>query len=168
MRRTLQSVITAGLFLFSVSAWGQSSACDLTNDGRVDAADVQSAINMSLGVSTCTANIYGTNVCNVVVVQRVINASLGASCLTGTSTVPHSVSLTWTASASPNVTGYKIYRGGTSGGPYSLLTGVGTTTSATDNSVAAGQTYYYVVTAVDNNNAESTYSNQAQAVIPTP
>jgi fibronectin type 3 domain-containing protein len=154
--------------LFSASAWAQSSACDLTRDGRVDAADVQSAINMSLGVSTCAANVYGTNVCNVVVVQRVINASLGASCLTGTSTTPHSVSLTWTASASGNVTGYKVYRSGTSGGPYSLITSVGTTTTATDNSVAAGQTYYYVVTAVGNGGAESTYSNQARAIIPTP
>ena len=168
MRRALPSVLTAGLFFFSVSAWAQSNACDLTNDGKVDASDVQSAINMSLGLSTCSANIYGSNVCNVVVVQRVINASLGGTCLTGTGTVAHSVSLTWNASTSSNVTGYKVYRGTTSGGPYALLSSGGTTTSSTDNSVLSGTTYYYVVTALDSSNAESSYSNQAQAVIPVP
>src|SRR5437667_7684293 len=35
---------------------------------------------------------------------------------------PRSVSLSWTASASPNVRRYKIYRGTASGGPYRLLT----------------------------------------------
>src|SRR6516225_10805132 len=76
MRKAL-SVLSAGLFLLSVSAWAQSNACDLNGDGKVDATDVQSAINMSLGLSGCSANVYGANVCNVVMVQRVINASLG-------------------------------------------------------------------------------------------
>jgi hypothetical protein len=133
----------------------------------VDASDVQAAINMSLGVSSCRANIYGTNVCNVVVVQRVVNASLGGSCLTGTGTVAHSVTLNWNASTSSNVTGYKVYRGTTSGGPYALLSAPGKVTSATDNNVTSGATYYYVVTAVSSS-AESSYSNQAKAVIPVP
>ena len=166
--RVLQSALSAGLILFSVSAWGQSNACDINGDGKVDAGDVQAAINMSLGLSTCSANIYGANVCNVVVVQRVINASLpGGSCLTGTGTVAHSVTLNWNASTSANVTGYKVYRGTASGGPYSFLASAATTT-ATDNGVNSGATYYYVVTAVDGSNTESAYSNQAQAVIPTP
>ncbi len=166
MRRALQSVLSAGLFLLSVPAWAQNNACDLNADGKVDATDVQAAINMSLGLSTCTANIYGASVCNVVVVQRVINASQGGACLTGTGSVAHSVALNWNASTSAGVTGYKVYRGTTSGGPYSLLTTVGTT-SATDTSVASGQTYYYVVTAVDSA-GESAYSNQSQAVVPAP
>jgi len=41
-------------------------------------------------------------------------------------------------------------------------------TTYSDASVQAGQTYYYVVTAVDGTGAESPYSNQVQAVIPTP
>ena len=36
------------------------------------------------------------------------------------------------------------------------------------NNVQAGQTYYYVSTAVDSSNNESVYSNEAQAVIPSP
>lgn len=170
MRKALHSVLSVCLFLLSVSAWAQSSnPCDLTGDGKVDAADVTAAINMSLGLpgSSCTANIYGTNVCNVVMVQRVINASLGGACVTGTGAVAHSVSLNWTVSSSSGVTGYKVYRGTASGGPYSLVTTVGTTPSATDSSVTSGQTYYYVLTTLAGG-VESSYSQQAQAVIPTP
>ena len=57
--------------------WGQSSACDLTGDGSVNSADVTAAKNMVLNLAPCTANVYGSGVCNVVVVQRVINASSG-------------------------------------------------------------------------------------------
>ena len=41
-------------------------------------------------------------------------------------------------------------------------------TSYTDNSVQSGTTYYYVSTAVDRSGIESMYSNQRQAVIPSP
>jgi fibronectin type 3 domain-containing protein len=123
---------------------------------------------MALGLSSCTANVFGSRVCNVVVVQRVINASLpGGSCVTGTGGVAHSVSLNWGASVSPGVTAYKVYRGMVTGGPYTLLSTLGVATSFTDNNVQSGQTYYYVVTAL-NSGGESPYSNQAQAVIPVP
>jgi fibronectin type 3 domain-containing protein len=62
-----------------------------------------------------------------------------------------------------------VYRGTQAGGPYVALNGTAEVgTSYTDNSVQAGQTYYYVVTAVDGSGNESVYSNQAQAVVPTP
>jgi hypothetical protein len=88
---------------------------------------------------------------------------------TGVTPVSHSVSLNWTASTSPNIVGYNVYRGTVSGGPYtkldsSLITG----TTYTDTAVAAGQTYYYVATAVNSSNQESAYSNQASATVPTP
>lgn len=148
-----------------------SSACDLNSDQTVNGADVQLAIDMSLNrVSPCTANIAGAGVCNVVVVQRVINAVNDGqqTCLVGTSPVPHSVTLNWIASTSPNVVGYNIYRGTTRGGPYSLLTAQVTGTTYKDTAVQAGQTFYYVATAVDSNSMESVYSNEATAVIPTP
>jgi hypothetical protein len=89
---------------------------------------------------------------------------------TGTPTPIHSVSLSWTASASPDVIGYNIYRGTASAGPYSKINAslnAGTTYS--DNSVADGQTYYYVSTAVNSNNQESAYSSPPQmAMIPAP
>jgi hypothetical protein len=93
-----------------------------------------------------------------------------ATAVSGTGTAPpqHSVSLGWAASTS-TVAGYHVYRGSQSGGPYvAINSGLDASTSYTDNSVLAGQTYYYVVTAVDGSGNESVYSNQAQAVIPTP
>jgi hypothetical protein len=81
----------------------------------------------------------------------------------------HSVSLNWTASASSNLIGYKVYRATQSGGPYAQYTSSPIIdTTYTDSAVQTGQTYFYVVTAVDNNNNESPYSNEAQAVVPSP
>jgi fibronectin type 3 domain-containing protein len=80
----------------------------------------------------------------------------------------HRVDLSWNASSSSNVVGYNVYRAGVSGGPYASVASANSGTSYVDGSVQAGQTYYYVVTAVDTNGAESVYSNQVQAVIPSP
>jgi hypothetical protein len=78
----------------------------------------------------------------------------------------HSVALSWDASTSL-VIGYNVYRRTTSGGPYTRLnSSTDANTAYTDNSVQSGLTYYYVTTAVDSNNAESAYSNQATSVIP--
>jgi hypothetical protein len=159
---TMQMVALKGAAFSSTS----TNACDLNADGIVDSADVQAAINMTLGLSSCVANIVGPNICNVTVVQRVINASLGQGCLT--STGPHTVSLTWTASISANVVGYQISRGTTSGGPYTLIGTVGNTTSYTDTTVVSGQTYYYVVAAVDSRNNVSPYSSPVSAAVPVP
>ena len=89
---------------------------------------------------------------------------------TGTPTPIHSVSLSWTASASPDVIGYNIYRGTASAGPYSKInSSLNAGTTYSDNSVADGQTYYYVSTAVNSNNQESAYSSPPQmAMIPAP
>jgi len=80
----------------------------------------------------------------------------------------HSVSLTWDASSSSGVTGYYVYRGTTSGGPYTKLSSLLSGTSYVDGSVVAGQSYYYVTTAADSSGDQSAYSNEAQATIPTP
>jgi hypothetical protein len=90
--------------------------------------------------------------------------------LTGNGVAPpqHSVSLSWAACTSP-VVGYNVYRGGTSGGPYAKINSAPeSSTNFADSSVHAGQTYYYVATAVDSTGTESAYSNQVQAVIPSP
>lgn len=77
----------------------------------------------------------------------------------------HTVSLAW--GPSPSVVGYNIYRGAASGGPYSkvnisLIAG----TTFDDTTVQGNQSYFYVATAVDSNNSESGYSNEAQAIVP--
>jgi len=95
--------------------------------------------------------------------------SPAAQSMTGTGTAPtqHTVDLAW--SASENAVGYNIYRGTVSGGPYTVInSSLDSTTAYTDDTVVSGQTYYYVVTAVNADSNESGYSNQSQAVIPSP
>jgi fibronectin type 3 domain-containing protein len=81
----------------------------------------------------------------------------------------HSVNLGWNTSTSSGVVGYNIYRGTVSGGPYTRInSALDTTPYDTDSTVTGGHTYYYVVTAVNSAGAESSYSSQVQAVIPSP
>ncbi len=81
----------------------------------------------------------------------------------------HTVDLSWNPSTAPGVVGYNVYRGGVSGGAYSKMNSVlEASTTYTDNTVSGGQTYYYVTTAVDGSGKESGYSNQIEAVIPSP
>jgi len=165
--RKLSTGLSAGILFCSVSAWGQVfNACDLNLDRKVDAADVQAAINMTLGVSPCTANLAGINTCNVIVIQRVVYASMGGTCVTSQGL--HVVLLSWNPSPSPSVTGYNVYRSSTPGGPFKLLQSVRAALSFLDNTVLPGQVYYYAVTAVDGANVESTFSNQVLATIPVP
>jgi len=150
------------------SVGGGSAPCDANKDGTVTVADVQLAIDMDLGLLTCALNIEGAGVCNIAVVQRLINAALGLPCATGPGVTAHSVNLSWTASSSPNVAGYNVYRGTASGGPYTKVNSAPVSgTTYTDTTVQPGQTYYYVVTAVDTSNAESAYSSPVQAVVPS-
>jgi fibronectin type 3 domain-containing protein len=79
----------------------------------------------------------------------------------------HSVMLKWTASPSPGVTGYNVYRSTVSGSGYSKITPspVGGL-SYTDATVVNGQTYYYVTTSVNAAGDESSYSTQVKMTIP--
>lgn len=80
--------------------------------------------------------------------------------------VPHTVSLSWTASTSA-VAGYNVYRSTTSGTGYiKLTTSLDSVESYTDPTVVNGNTYYYVTTAVDSSGNESSNSNEVVAVIP--
>jgi hypothetical protein len=175
------------LAVVPVLAWPQgTSACDFVAPyGTVDVADVQAVINMTLGISPCTVNIGGSGICNAAVVQRVINAALGGTCVTGFGAVAHYATLNWTASGSSGVSGYNVYRAtsstalpsqpsaagaAASNGLYtkvnsSLVVGI----TYIDSTVSAGVVYYYVTTAVNSAGVESVASNEFQApVIPTP
>jgi len=157
------------LFFYSGAAVGAgSSGCDLNSDGQVNVIDVQLAVAMDKGLLPCTATILGPGVCNDTLAQDIAAASLGGTCPAPVG-VSHSVSLGWAPSSSPNVIGYNVYRGTASGGPYTKLTSsMAVGTSYTDSTVQAGKTYYYVATSVDNSSKESSYSNQSQAVVPSP
>jgi len=98
------------------------------------------------------------------------NASnVAAESLTGTGTAPpqHSVDLTWNEAST--VVGYNVYRGNQSSGPYTKVNSMlYASTTYTDSSIQAGQTYYYVTTAVDSSGAESGYSSEVRALVPSP
>ena len=67
-----------------------------------------------------------------------------------TTTIPHSVVLSWKASTSTNLKGYNVYRASVAGGAFTKLTASPMATTAyADSTVASGRTYYYVTTAVN-------------------
>lgn len=84
-------------------------------------------------------------------------------------TIQHSVDLSWNASTSPTISGYNVYRGTVSAGPYVRInSALDSALSYSDSTVQSGQTYYYVTTAIDFTGVESAYSTAVQAVIPFP
>ena len=104
---------------------------------------------------------------SITVVSNAANSPLSIALSgTGTAAVSHTVSLNWTPSSS-TYSGFNIYRGTTSGGPYNKIdTSMISTPSYTDAAVTAGQTYYYVATEVDSTGLESSYSSEVSAMIP--
>src|SRR5579872_536279 len=75
---------------------------------------------------------------------------------TGVAAPSHSVSLSWNASTSPDISGYNIYRrAGTSGSFIKINSGLDPVTIYLDTAVTDGLTYYYETTAVNSSNEES-------------
>src|ERR1019366_3468926 len=98
MHKTLAALVASLSLLSSTAIHAQAlNACDLNGDGAVNILDVQLATNMVLWLAPCTANVIGAGVCNIVMIQRVVNAAVSGACVTG---LPHSASLNWTASTS--------------------------------------------------------------------
>ena len=92
------------------------------------------------------------------------NPSTTAETATGTGTPApvHTVNLSWTASTSPNITGYNIYRAvyTSSCGSFGRINpSLNTSTQYADSVVADGTSYCYAATAVDSSSDESGYSN---------
>jgi len=136
----------------------------------VTAGQVVTSGNTATLTVTFTPTSGSTVTGNVVVASTASNTPINIALTgTGVAQVQHSVALSWTASTSNTVVGYKVYRGTQSGGPYTLITNTPVTgTTFTDTTVVAGQTYFYVVTAVDGGGNESVNSNEVSAVVPTP
>jgi hypothetical protein len=159
----------------SLSATGASVTVTALNSNSTEFASsgLTLPVTITAGQSrsftvTFTPRASGAASGTLTYVSNASNSPSTALTGTGAAAVAHSVDLLWVASTS-TVSGYNVYRGGTSGGPYNRInSSLDPSTNYTDNSVASGQTYYYVVTAVDSAGAESAYSNQVQAVIPTP
>ena len=89
-----------------------------------------------------------------------------ALCVAPLSTaIAASVDLEWDPNLEPELAGYKIYWG-TSSGTYTHSMDVGNTTTTTIDGVEEGRTYYFVATAYDNQSNESEYSNQVSFTVP--
>ena len=76
------------------------------------------------------------------------------------------VSLSWTAASDgeSGISGYRVYRGVSSGGE-ALLTQTGNVTSYTDSSTSPGTTYFYKVSAVNGAGLEGAKSNESSASV---
>lgn len=69
------------------TASAQTNACDVNTDGFVNVIDVHSATNQILGLSSCTtADIDGGGHCDIIDLQKIINAAPGGSCIAGSGT----------------------------------------------------------------------------------
>jgi len=154
---TSASILTGSTQQFTASVTGSS------NTAVTWSATGGSVSSSGLYTASTTAGTY------TVTATSTANTSASASAtVTVSAPMQHTVTLTWTASTS-TVSGYDIYRGTVSGGPYTMINSVlEAGTSYVDNTVESGQTYYYVVTSVNSSGTESAYSNQATAIIPTP
>jgi hypothetical protein len=85
---------------------------------------------------------------------------------TGVTGTAHAVTLTW-QSAGSGASGYNVYVGSASGGPYSRVnTSSVSGTTYVDSSVQSKQSYYFVVTALSGANKESAHSAEVKAIVP--
>ena len=69
------------------------------------------------------------------------------------------VTLAWDANPEPDIAGYKLYYG-TSSGTYGQPQDAGNSTTATISDLAEGTTYYLAVTAYDSSGLESSFSEE--------
>ena len=133
-------------------------------------------------VTTCGASLSAGSHCTIVVLFTPLASGTLSASLTLTDNAPgspqsaslsgaggHDVVLTWTASATPGVSGYYVYRGASSG--QESTTPLNSTPIAgtfyADSNVTVGQKYYYVVTAVSTNGAaQSAHSAETSATVP--
>ncbi len=171
------TVGTSGTQTGRLSATGASVTVSSVNVGSSEfvlsglSFPVTIAAGQSLNFTvTFTPQTSGFASVNVSFTSDASNSPTSATVTgTGVAAPIHAVNLSWTASSSPNVTGYNVYRRtGTSGGYQQINTVLDATTAYTDASVADGQTYYYETTAVNSSNEESAPSTPVQAVIPPP
>ncbi len=75
-----------------------------------------------------------------------------------------SMTLSWEASPSPDLMGYKVYIG-TAPGEYFSIRDVGATTEVTFTDLSRTKRYYFVVTAYDSLGNESRFSEEVSAII---
>jgi fibronectin type 3 domain-containing protein len=136
--------------LGNVTSWTDNN----TANGTTYYYEVSAVNSMGEGVASNERSATPSQPANVPSAPALTSAAGGNA----------SVALTWNAPSNNGgsaVTGYKVYRG-TSSGNETLLTSLGVVTGWTDSSVTNGTTYYYKVSAV-NSVGESAASNELSA-----
>jgi hypothetical protein len=160
---TLSNTGNAALSITSLTLTG-TNAGDFAQSNTCGSS-LAAGANCTIAVMF-TPSVASTETASLSIADNASGSPQTAS-LSGAGT--HDVILSWTASTTPGVIGYNVFRGATSGGESttplnsSLING----TSYCDSTVQAGQTYYYVVTAVASNDVtQSTDSNEVSATVP--
>ena len=163
--KTLDATLTAGGSDVMISSMSVNSP-EFTITGITLPLTIPAGQNAALQI-TFTPQTAGIANASAVFVSDATNSPTTITLSgTGVSDPPPTVTLNWDPSQS-QVIGYNVYRGSTSGGPYTKQNStLDSQTSYVDNLVKDGSTYYYVTTAVNSEGQESVYSNQAQAAIP--
>jgi len=75
------------------------------------------------------------------------------------------VTLAWDLSSSPNIAGYRLHSGTTSG-VYSQTSELGNATSTLVSNLVTGKTYFFVVTAYNTMGVESALSDEVSYLAP--
>ncbi|HTZ33595.1 MAG TPA: choice-of-anchor D domain-containing protein [Methylomirabilota bacterium] len=171
---TVGSSATRAITLTNSGNANLTISSDSVSGSGLSATGIGGGVTLSPGqAATLTASFApqtaGSVTGSIVINSNATNGTSAAVATTGTgvTAVSHSVALQWQASGSSGVTGYYVYRGTSSGGPYTKLNGSTISgTSYTDDGVSSGTTYYYVVTALGSDGEESVNSNQVSAAIP--
>jgi hypothetical protein len=171
------TVGTSGTQTASLTASGASVVVSSVDAGSSEfsISGLSLPLTVSAGQSvsftvTFTPQSSGAASTTVSFVSNSVNSpSMATLTGTGIAAPAHSVSLTWNADGSPNVTGYNVYRRTGSSGTYTRInSSLIASTAYTDTSVTDGTTYYYETTAVNSGGEESAPSAAVQAVIPPP
>src|SRR5262249_10319851 len=74
------------------------------------------------------------------------------------------VNLAWDPNAAPNIAGYRVYSG-VSSGVYTQQLEVGTSTSVIVSNLVEGATYFFTVTDYDSSALESSRSNEVSYTV---
>jgi hypothetical protein len=172
------TVTVNGSSTYSISGKVSGSAATLTLSGassgqtKTDASGNYSFSGLANGTYLVAPSQSGYSFSPSTASRTINGANITGVNFTASTLPPpvqHTVSLSWKASTSPNISGYNVYRGTVSGGPYTRLNGsLDAGTNYADKSVISGMTYFYVTTAVNSSGGESSYSSQVAAVVPMP
>jgi fibronectin type 3 domain-containing protein len=149
---------------------GSGATVTLTGAGNAiataNSSGAYSFTGLANGSYTVTPTNTGFTFTPVNQIATVNGANVAGVNFTAVAVVAHSATASWTASTSV-VSGYNVYRGTVSGGPYTKLNGsLITGLTFADSTVQSGKTYFFVTTSVDGSGSESVFSNEATAVIP--